>query len=959
MFPANRSFRTACPLLLLAALPVFAQNTGEVLDYTTSWVGNSFGGNNPTPNAIRKHVPLDIDGIYVTPDGKVYTNTGWDEGGRAITTFQNGDIVNSLNNVNQNDGGGDNGGGAAIAVDDKYIYAGEGLPGQGTGIQIKNISDHSNASVSLTGSTTLNRSHEVYGIALWNKKLYVTEGDFNLVDVFDTNTLALVQTFSVQNPARIAVDSTGGIWISHLDTSVLPGRSPFGRFGTPVIDHYDAFGRLISSLQVADEADVTAIWIDSTNRLFVADNGADKNIKIYKDILTDPVLYSTFGTKGGVYEGSDPGVRGPQRFRGIVGVGTDLQGNIYVAQNSFGPNYPDRGSSGQGNVMEAYSPSGVRSWQLQGLEFVTMGGVDPQSDTDFYDGYHHFAMDYSQPPGKEATFVADTVNSDLYPEDIRLTNTNGSTAQVQRIQGRKFLFVSDQAGGYLAIFRFDPALGETAIPCGGIDYGAFQKYYNDWIVQPMNGEFIWRDLNGDGKPELNEFQQPFLTRHVDGQVWWPDSNGDIWQLTYYADKEPRELHFRRYVFQGFDSFGAPKYDYGHVMYYDVPAPLSDVDKIAFFPNETEGGTLFLGGDSNGTGAYTKIARYDHWDLGNRKASWVTSLPWDPDPNNTWSPNSFAVAGEFLFQDFWVPHYIEVYSAKTGAYVGRIQPGDNVGGVPNVGNTDVPESIEAHQRANGEYLITQEEDYQAKILLYRWTPPATLPTYTPPAPPAGLTVTSGELTTLSWDAVPNALVYYLYRAEKKSGPYKVVWTGPANTTSLPTDVTVGKTYYYKLQVQTEIGFSAKSTEIAILATPQATAYPADKANYTSPAFTVGCSLCFDGQRLGDVAQGVTITFSNVAVTKAGTYAVRIYYVNGNNPWSTNPPITSPTIDYAVNGSAPAVSPDLVFTGDWNTPGYVTVNVSLNAGTNTFVLSVPSNAPTGTADIDGILVPPSPE
>lgn len=92
-------------ILCILGTVTFAQNGSQSpantpLDYTTSWAGNTFSGGNFGPNMIMKHVQNDIESIYVTPDGLVYTNTGWDEGGRSLTTFKNGQIVNPLNVVN-------------------------------------------------------------------------------------------------------------------------------------------------------------------------------------------------------------------------------------------------------------------------------------------------------------------------------------------------------------------------------------------------------------------------------------------------------------------------------------------------------------------------------------------------------------------------------------------------------------------------------------------------------------------------------------------------------------------------------------------------------------------------------------------------------------------------------------------------------------------------------------------
>ena len=93
----------------LLAVPAFAQvpdppgtpnsqalnwDPAVVLDATTDWIGNSFSGRNVSEYNSLFHVPLDMDGIYVTPDGNIYTNTTYEEGGRPAMAFNKyGDMI--------------------------------------------------------------------------------------------------------------------------------------------------------------------------------------------------------------------------------------------------------------------------------------------------------------------------------------------------------------------------------------------------------------------------------------------------------------------------------------------------------------------------------------------------------------------------------------------------------------------------------------------------------------------------------------------------------------------------------------------------------------------------------------------------------------------------------------------------------------------------------------------------
>ncbi len=57
----------------------------------------------------------------------------------------------------------------------------------------------------------------------------------------------------------------------------------------------------------------------------------------------------------------------------------------------------------------------------------------------------------------------------------------------------------------------------------------------------------------------------------------------------------------------------------------------------------------------------------------------------------------------------------------GQPLGAFDPGPAVGGVENTGWIDILTGISVRRRADAEYLVFVEEDYRAKVLLYRWKP----------------------------------------------------------------------------------------------------------------------------------------------------------------------------------------------------------------------------------------------
>jgi chitinase len=113
-----------------------------------------------------------------------------------------------------------------------------------------------------------------------------------------------------------------------------------------------------------------------------------------------------------------------------------------------------------------------------------------------------------------------------------------------------------------------------------------------------------------------------------------------------------------------------------------------------------------------------------------------------------------------------------------------------------------------------------------------------------------------------------------------------------------------------------------------------------------ARVASCSACSGGAKVGYVGMGGTLTFNGVSVSTAGTYQVAIAYCDGST--------SGRQATVSVNGGTP-VTVSFTPTGGFSTPGTKTVNLTLNAGSNTITFANPSAyAP----DFDKITVPSTP-
>ena len=770
----HRPRRTLLFAAGLAATLLTATSRSQA-QYETSWLGNSFSG---TPSQTTQqqgtaglHVQDDISGMVITGDGTCYTNSIWDEGGEEAGIYGNAQVAGNCQALH---GWGRNGG-SAITLDDNYVYVAmtqsgddggntannsNGLPltpppnntwycirrytragapapfpsanGQGPGYGYDGSMLQVNAG-SRPDSSSPYSGQRVSGIAVDGSFLYVSDPTAGQIKKYSLATLSStpVSTWNLPNPGPMVLASVfGGTCLCVAQTGPNP----------KVVEYNDTTGSVIGVLTFAPGVNPSALafaTMSGVPTLLVADQGPDQNIKEYnltKFSGTPTAVTSTFGTVGGVYggKGAQIGKTGPLRFNNPTGVGVDAAGNIYVSQDGTCGN----GLGGGGSVLESYAPNKTLNWQLLGLEFVDNADVDPSSENDVYTKEEHFVMDYTKTtPGTEASYKGYTVNRFKYPQDPRSHMGTGleSSAWVREYRGHKFLVTIDMYTNYLVISRFNAATdGECAIPSTTFSRSHQQPDATGWPEnQPSDGEWIWRDSNGNGAFEAGEFTQPA------GQAdlpelwgWWVDSNMDVWQATYGGG-------IRHFACQGLDSKGNPIYDYAHMTTTPMPSQLNGMERIEYYPATD---TMYLSGYSSSLpipggewgGVGRVICRYDQWSTNpTLHTGYPIVPPYNSDRSNNAAnytePACLSVAGQYLFLSYSPQNQILIYNTNTGSQIGSIFPGASVGGTgvaggPGVlGWTDIRYGVRAYQRASGEYEIFNEADWLGKVVLYRWTP----------------------------------------------------------------------------------------------------------------------------------------------------------------------------------------------------------------------------------------------
>jgi sugar lactone lactonase YvrE len=723
----------------------------KVLDCAVSWVGNSFGGKD------GKFVQHDTECLFVTPDGTCLMNVPWEEGGNNVGVYKDGQHLGSAGHTH----GWGYGGGYAVTANDDFVFVAETVDNEGGNLHKLNqeafpppgkgwcgVTRRTRSSLgqkpapfeggrgthgaSLTRSFLIvnevdrpNKSNaaqrpDIRGLALDSKgRLFVSNPWTSQILVFDSRTMKQLAAWPCANSRQIACGPDDSLWVIAATTNDKPAR--IIRFGSD--------GALRPQI-VADVAVPTALAFDPQGRLLVADNGPDQQIRIYDQLDAQPRLAGTFGVRGGVF--AEPrGQIGPQRFNGLAGVGADAAGNLYVACKGWG-------LGSQCVTIESYTPAGKTNWRLEGLLFVDIGDVDPSSDgKTYYTREEVFTLDYEKAvPGSEWRFARFHRDAQRYAgESGGNTVSLGNSVFARRIQGRPLLFLTDMGAGFLQVKRFD-ADGMSVPSCL---FEPRAKKANEWPPHRPTGTFLWRDLNGDGRFDADEYEAG-EKQDPATWAWCVDSRGHVWQG--YQDASA----IVEFPCGGLDTHGNPIYSHKTAKRHDVPAAFKRIERVLYQP-ETD---LML------------LSGYD--DLKTRRRDWKTIGPilacydvWKGTPRQRWLidfeklgiqnesrdtrvhkyPVSLAVAGEYVFVVQMTPPFVHVFRLSDGTHVGVMKPSPEIGGPSGSGWVDLPYGLRAIQRSNGEYVVFVEEDYRSKNVMYRWFVPRTTSPKEAAASPAPL------------------------------------------------------------------------------------------------------------------------------------------------------------------------------------------------------------------------------
>lgn len=716
------------PFIVATLIPFAATSAQEFksprLDGTTSWIGNSYGG-------ATKWVQQDIHAMTVTPDGTVFTNVEWDEAGGNAGEYRDGELIRYALHTH----GWGNNGGEAVASNSRYVFLGVEVGNERGGLKDPStwppkgskwygVSRRTRADLSkgapfeggkggkgdslkssflVVSEVSDQTKSPIAGLCADESRLYVADPNESQIKVFDAETMQRVASWKIERAGPLALDREGRVWL--LERAI--------ENSSPRLVCFSAEGKEDAALKFGSEVKPAAFCFATDGRILVADGSSAQQVRIYSRIGNTLKEVGTFGERGGIGSGT-PGEFADRKLNQITAIGCDAKDNLYVAH--------DAQSGGGGTVLESYRlADGKLNWRLLGLTFVDMADIDVEDDGNAFTKEERFTIDYTQPAGREWRYAAYTIGREKYPEDPRL-HIWSAGAWVRHFQGRRILFVNDMNGDRLQVYRFSPKTdGEIAIPAGLFSKTRIKEKGTWPPNQPEKGEWIWRDLNGNGAFDAGEFDTNGSIDAPRAQGWWVDRIGNVWLAS-------EKQGVRCFPLKGFDAQGNPQWDFKEVRAFPHPPEFLEVRRIRY---DSAKDILYLGGTSaDHKNQHWKpmgpiVARYDGWLKGDCKLKWIVTLPYSQGASGHEScePMGFDVAGDFIFvpytgaskKDGVKTGRVEIFRAADGSSVGHVEPGAEVG---QVGLQDIRETLTAHRRANGEYVVLVEDDYKSKIVMYR-------------------------------------------------------------------------------------------------------------------------------------------------------------------------------------------------------------------------------------------------
>lgn len=643
--------------------------------YVTSWLGNTY-----LDMKGMKNVTEELADICLSPDGKLFT-AGYAESGGGGAAYMAADGGFSARYDRFESGFGDPV--KAVAADGNHVFW--GTPGKGL-LRAK----HGGGGA---GSyTTFLEGKIIAGLAVKDSKLYISNFSDARIHVFDIATMEEERSWSCANPTKLAVDSSGKVWVVRWDPASTQKPHEGSMWWGEKVVSFSADGK--PGPEIVDFEKPLGVAVSNQGQLLVGGLNKHSQIWVYQ-VRGTPTKVGTFGAEGGIFSGTSGAFTNSAKLHWIKAICVDDQGNIYTGC-TYGTFW--------GNCIEKFNPQGKLQWRIFAGTSLDCGGIDPENDTEVYSKYHHYSLDYAKTkPGTEWSLKGFTVDRFKYPSDPRIDPSTdvGSRALgwgVRRLGGKLFVGRSSQEGYRFELFRQEATTdGEVLVP--SVRMGSGGDANNHFFNAAAK---TWYD-----KPKKDNMYN---------QYWNIAKNGDLFTIG-----DPNTIiHYR---FDGLDANHNPVWDADKA----VTSILAEFKPARRLVYDSDADVMYVAGDvdKENWGSFLRVKRFPQWSTGNRTSSFTVNLPYEDREyagNSNYgggTPVGFDVAGEYIFILYGVGQ-VRILEKSTGQLVGTLRQNVN-GWKGGDGQVDAAYSLTVTKRSNGEYIILFENAAWANIQMYRWCP----------------------------------------------------------------------------------------------------------------------------------------------------------------------------------------------------------------------------------------------
>ena len=644
------------------------------------YIGNSFNtkdvltGKDPSSITALDHkwVQDYTQSIYVTNSGKVFAYSNWDEGGRTVGIYQNGDVVGQFSYLIYAKGIFSNYG--DIVGDNKYVYAtgqisyGNWVTG-GFGICIADTNGNPATGLNLAGdnsnyivrrSTGSNPSYPRLAIDTKNKIIFITDTN-NYIYAYNTNVLSQtpIDSFFIDSVQSMTTDNNGNLWVIR----------------NKVIKKYSETGSLIKTLSIASIKTPTIIRYSKQNELMVWDDSL-MQLYIIRNQDNSNFTFRKIGVPGGsnTSNGNISSSYSTYFMKSLTGMGTDASGNLYLSwgYGILGP-YTTQ--------IRSYNKNLNLNWEAHSNVFVGNITFDEYSDLTYaYSSKFKFLCDFTKPVGKKFTVIG--------IGDDNSGNTGNFAGQTYSrfVKGKRIIIKSQS-----------------------------DLYSNGLSLYVENGSL---------------YKGQFSIYRPNTYSWFVDSLGNIWCGDCNSNK------ILEYKFQGYNISGNPIWDTTNSIKYPqsdsgisrrlIYYPSTDEMIIT----TTNSNHTVVQNNNGSIGNF--MVKYNNFSSPNRNIVWSDTLIIDSIQNLGYVDRfSMWAAKDYIFTISLnnEPKVVDVYSKSDGSHIGSIIPGLEIGGnikyenysYAYFGLEDMKYAINVVYKKNGVYVITLENDLSARNFVYMWCP----------------------------------------------------------------------------------------------------------------------------------------------------------------------------------------------------------------------------------------------